>query len=193
MMDNFEKFIQDNREGFDTLEPSAMVWNKVEKNLHRKKTIAFRTIIYRAATVALIFLVSFLFSTYMIKNDFKLAGLFKKHQMVIPELQEAETYYASLLDNKLQEIKPFLNSEPELEDELLLELSELDSIYKNMKEDLKDNIANQEVIEAMIQNYRLRVSILEDILSEFKGTEDDINSKYPSKKKNDSIRNQLHI
>jgi hypothetical protein len=193
MMDNFEKFIQENRESFDALEPGANVWNKVEKNLKKKKSIPIRTIIYRAAAVALIFVVSYMFSTYMIKNDLKLTGIFKKQQVVIPELQEAEVYYAGLIDNKLEEIKPFLNADPNLEDELLLELSELDSIYKNMKEDLKDNIANQEVIEAMIQNYRLRVSILEDILSEFKETEDDFNDKFPTQKTNDSIRNELNI
>ena len=39
---------------------------------------------------------------------------------------------------------------------------ELDSVYISLKSDLKDNIANHEVIEAMIQNYRLRISILEE-------------------------------
>ena len=30
--------------------------------------------------------------------------------------------------------------------------------------DLKDNIANNEVVEAMIQNYILKIDILEDLL-----------------------------
>ena len=51
-----------------------------------------------------------------------------------------------------------------LEDELKIDLSELDSIYSNLKEDLKDNIANQDVLEAMIDNYRLRISILEELV-----------------------------
>ncbi|MGD2034222.1 MAG: hypothetical protein PVF73_04140, partial [Bacteroidales bacterium] len=51
-----------------------------------------------------------------------------------------------------------------LEEELQTDLSELDSIYEGLKDDLKDNIANHEVIEAMIQNYRLRIAILEDML-----------------------------
>ena len=37
-----------------------------------------------------------------------------------------------------------------------------------MKADLKDNVANQEVIEAIIENYRLRIAILEELLTELK-------------------------
>jgi hypothetical protein len=33
---------------------------------------------------------------------------------------------------------------------------------------LKENISNQEVIEALIQNYRLKLQVLEDILNKFK-------------------------
>ena len=44
------------------------------------------------------------------------------------------------------------------------DLSELDSIYHELQMDLRDNIANDEVVEAMIQNYILKIQILEDLL-----------------------------
>jgi 3-hydroxyacyl-CoA dehydrogenase len=47
-------------------------------------------------------------------------------------------------------------------------MSELDSLYSALKADLKDNVANQEVIEAIIENYRLRIAILEELLAELK-------------------------
>ena len=90
----------------------------------------------------------------------------------IPELREAEMYYSGMIHTKLEEVKPLLREYPSLEEELNSDLSELDSIYSGLKSDLKDNIANHEVIEAMIQNYRLRISILEDMLVFLEGKKD---------------------
>jgi hypothetical protein len=44
------------------------------------------------------------------------------------------------------------------------DLAGLDSALVQLKRDLKDNISNAEVIEAMIQNYRLKLAILEEVL-----------------------------
>jgi len=47
----------------------------------------------------------------------------------------------------------------------------MDSIYSSLRKDLKDNINNKEVVEAMIQNYRIRLDILENMLQQIKGNE----------------------
>jgi hypothetical protein len=64
-----------------------------------------------------------------------------------------------------------------LRKEINIELSELDKIYRELKEDLKDNADNEEVVAAMIQNYRLKLEILEEILQQLQpaneNTEDD--------------------
>jgi hypothetical protein len=41
--------------------------------------------------------------------------------------------------------------------------------------DLMDNIANEQIIEAMIQNYRIKLDILEGILSELKNENNQYN------------------
>ena len=45
---------------------------------------------------------------------------------------------------------------------------ELDSTYAQLKLDLKDNVANEQIIEAMIQNYRIKLQILEKMLDHLK-------------------------
>jgi hypothetical protein len=94
-----------------------------------------------------------------------MAGL-EENEMInnIPEIQEAEIYYTSLLNDKISQIKPLLEQNPELGESLQQDLSELDSIYGELQNDLRDNIANDEVVEAMIQNYILKLQILEDLL-----------------------------
>ncbi|HAM10742.1 MAG TPA: hypothetical protein DCP74_10825 [Bacteroidales bacterium] len=58
-----------------------------------------------------------------------------------------------------------LATNPELKKELNNDLLQIDSIYADLKKDLKDNIANQEVVEALIRNYTIKIKILEDLLA----------------------------
>ncbi len=62
------------------------------------------------------------------------------------------------------EADPLFTGNPELKQELTDDISHLDSIFYDIKKDLKDNASNQEVISALIQNYRIRIRILEDML-----------------------------
>ena len=50
-------------------------------------------------------------------------------------------------------------------------MEELDEVYDELKEDLKDNASNPEVIEAMILNYKVKLEILEDLLEQLKAKE----------------------
>ncbi len=172
MKDKLEDFIKQNREAFDVYEPNPELWKKIEKTVN-KKTIRLKTVLWRAAAVVIIFGASFVFHRYidMVQQEKNVAE-------EIPEVKEAEIYYSGLLSSKLEEIKPMLEEHPGLGQEIKSELSVLDSIYTDLKDDLKDNVANQEVIEAMIQNYRMRLSILEDILNELKKVDDEEKETY---------------
>jgi hypothetical protein len=66
----------------------------------------------------------------------------------------------------LNEVQSALNAYPELKKDMSRELNELDSVYQSLKNDLKDNISNAEIVEAMIQNYRLKLNLLEQIHAE---------------------------
>ncbi len=182
MKDRLEKFILENREEFDMHEPGQGIWEKIEKNIKPKKTVNWRMVIGRAAAVILIFAASYMVHDILEGSNREIAHSRKRKEkeLIIPELKEAEVYYSNLINEKLQEIKPMFSEDPTLEREIRYDLNQLDSIYEELRNDLRDNIANQEVIEAMIQNYRLRLSILEDVLSQLKPEEDDNNTKYNS-------------
>lgn len=162
MKDNLEQFISENREDFDLYEPDPQLWKKIEKTTSRK-TITLKKVVWRAAAVILIFGASMVFHRYI-----DMLNTLESANVEIPELQEAEIYYSSMVNSKLGELKPMLEDHPGLDEEVMTDLSELDKMYDELKNDLKDNVSNQEVIEAMVENYRLRLSILEDILNELK-------------------------
>ena len=167
MKDRLEQFISDNRDQFDLHEPDEKLWAGIESNIRKKRTvrIGWQGIAWRAAAVILIFGASFLIQEYLHQRRDIITAR-EANQMIrnIPELQEAEVYYTSLLNEKITQIEPLIAEHPELKESLEQDLSELDSIYAELQKDLRDNIANNEVVEAMIQNYILRIEILEDLL-----------------------------
>jgi hypothetical protein len=80
-------------------------------------------------------------------------------------------YYNTLIKSLYQEATPLLARHPEIEKEMITDITQLDSIRADIKEDLKDNISNQEVIEALIQNYRLKIRLLEEMMALLKENE----------------------
>ena len=167
MKDRLEQFISENRDQFDLYEPDEKLWTGIEANIQEKRTrrIGWKGIVWRAAAVILIFGTSFLVQEYLHQRKIMMAdqqggGIIQG----IPELQEAEIYYTGLLNDKISQIEPLLEEHPELGESLQQDLAELDSIYAELQKDLRDNIANDEVVEAMIQNYILKIQILEDLL-----------------------------
>ncbi|MBN1599431.1 MAG: hypothetical protein JW894_14145 [Bacteroidales bacterium] len=163
MKDKLEDFVRSHNTEFDLNEPDQDLWKGIEKRISKKKHLSWHYYMSRAAVVTVIFGASLLVQRIWIGREGKVAET-KEAEINIPELREAEMYYLGMINAKLEEVKPFLSKYPSLEEELNTDLSELDSICNGLKKDLKDNIANHEVIEAMIQNYRLRITMLEDML-----------------------------
>lgn len=164
--DRLEHFIAENRDQFDLYEPGERIWDGIESRVQKRQRYpGWKAIIWRAAAILVIFAASFLLQEYLHRNEMLTGRKDKKIQDVeIPELQEAEIYYTNLVDQKIEEIKPLLQNQPDLSNDLKNDLAELDSIYAELQKDLIDNIANDEVVEAMIQNYRLKLQILEELL-----------------------------
>jgi hypothetical protein len=170
MEDSLEKFILEHRSDFDIREPDPRLWGRIKAILGKKKAINWKLVLKRAAIVILIFSASYMTNEFIhsLQN-----GNSKEHSMIqvtreqkIPGLKETEAYYTSLVNRKMEEIKPIIANCPSIGQELKYDISELDSIYNELKNDLKDNMDNQEVIEAIIENYRLKIAILEDIIGE---------------------------
>jgi hypothetical protein len=165
MKDRLEEFVRSHQQEFDIHEPDPALWGRIEKLAAPKKVILWRYYLSRAAIIVFLIGASLIGQRVWMKNGQHLAKQDAEIELNIPELQEAEMYYTGMINAKMEEVKPLLLKNPSLQKELNTDLTELDSVYKSLKNDLKDDIANQEVIEAMIQNYRLRISILEDMLS----------------------------
>lgn len=178
MKDKLEKFIIEHREAFDKYEPDPKLWDQIQT----KKPFLFgkrwNGIMMKAAVVLFIFSISFLFSEYLHQHD--IAPFAKKERINttnIPELEEAEVYYTNLMKEKMERINVLLSENPDVKEEINNDLAELDHINHDLKNDLTDNIDNKQVIEALIQHYRLKLEILEEIVNELEETKKEVNNE----------------
>lgn len=169
MPNELENFVQQNRENFDTFEPSSNVWNNINKEIKKPKVISMKFVRYAAAVA--IFAFGFTFGNYN-KNSHNIeietpsknsAGQFQQTKLI-----ESEFYYNTKINNKLIELKPYFASDPKLKQDLEVDFNELDDFYLKLKADLNQNINNEHVIEAMIQSYQMKLEILESLLQQLK-------------------------
>ncbi len=162
-----EEFIKANRAEFDQKEPSPKVWENISKNSKKRRILRINTMIVRAAAV-LVFVI--LASVLLVKTNIFPTGEIAKNtnDPELNELMEAEAYYAQQVDGKLKEIRKCYYTNPELKNEVETDLNELQQMYNTLKLDLKENISNKTVIEAMIENNRIRLKLVDDVLEQVK-------------------------
>jgi hypothetical protein len=163
--DRLEEFIKNNREAFDELEPSPEVWAKIVSGTKKTKTIRLTGYIFKVAAV-LVFAI--IFSVLMMKNDGFRNGNNSAENIdpEMVELIEAEAYYAGQVNKKMEEIEKCYDTYPEIKDDVEADLNELQEMYNTLKTDLNENISKKEVIEAMIENNRHRLKMVDEVLEQ---------------------------
>lgn len=179
--DKLEKYILDHRQQFDDQEPDPGIWERVDTHKAPVIGINWKRIAWRAAAVAAIFVTSYFFHDLIdSRNDAGRKAIAENPgdaSPIVKELIEAEAYYTSQINMKKEEVFRLTATNPEVRHEINMEMVDLDRVYNELREDLKDNAANEEVVEAMIQNYRLKLDILEEMLMVLKQSDETQNEK----------------
>jgi hypothetical protein len=178
-MDKLEEHIRKNREDLDRRSPSSAIWKRIKRGLNKEKPSLTQWLSIAAMIIVILGTALVFFNQgnrWSDNNDenSKYNGLITTS----PQLKETEIYYNNLVNSLYREATPLLTGNPEIEKELSTDISQLDSICSEIKKDLKDNVSNQEVVEALIQNYRIKIRLLEDMLILLKK-----NEKNPGKNK----------
>lgn len=210
-MDKLEKFILENREGFDSFEPSPAVWEKLDARFERnsRRPVIIRRIAV-AASVALIAGISFIAGIYFAtpgKNNTilaaqereKLPALKLKENPkevirtdIVPEQHpdasvnpsmtgsanknekifygETDAYYRQTMLEQRRQIAILSGNNPGILRSVNEEFLSLDSTIKVLASDLGDNVNNVEVMEAIVQNYRMRIEMLNMMIQQLKET-----------------------
>jgi hypothetical protein len=171
-MDKLEEHIRKNREDLDRYSPSKGIWKRIKRGLKKKKSPLTKWLSVAAMVIVILgtALVLLRPGTGWSDNGSRTSRDIRQIQNN-PQLKETEIYYNNLINSLYREATPLMTGNPEIKKELNSDISQLDSICSEIKKDFKDNVSNQEVVEALIQNYRIKIRLLEDMLIILKGND----------------------
>ena len=166
-MEEIEKFILDNRKELDPYDPDPRIWERINNSLQHRKRVLYRWLSAAAVIITAIGSALLIYTHIDLKDPAYYSSREQKQ-----EIRETEIFYSNQLNSLYKEAEPLLTNQPEIRNELYNDMERIDSLCTEIKKDLKDNISNQEVIEALVQNYRIKIRILEDMLTILRENED---------------------
>jgi hypothetical protein len=156
---HLEDFIQQNREKFDTEIPNLKLWATIDKQVNVKsdRRIVQLTWLRRiAASVALLILGGGI--------GYYLNGKSTDNIVVnvSPDFQETEQYYTQKVQEKITKLVSY-NPDPSV----MNDLKQVDEIQAELKSELEHapSSTREEIIQKMIDNYRIKLGILERVLN----------------------------
>lgn len=169
-MNNIDEKIKKNIDSFNTAEPEEGHFErfaaKLERKGRRKKPFASYTFLLKAASIAVLVVLSFLWTYDNLINPAP-DGSGVTLSQVSDEYREVETYYKHQVNMKYGQIEDMdVFSDSTQKDILLKELSDMDSIYTNLQKELKASPKDTRIINAMIEHYRLKVDVMNQILQQ---------------------------
>lgn len=178
MKDKLKQRVGNDRQEWDHYDTNLEeLWGNIEAKLdaqEKKNSHGYGFWLKIAASVIIAFGIGWTVKSSLETSD-NPQGLYALKD-ISSELAETEYYYASMISEKLQLIH---TSNTGMDNLVIEDLTLLDSAYHELQQDLKDNADNEEVINAMIQNYRIKLQILEKVLQKI--------SKEESKEEFDEI------
>lgn len=172
--DRLERFVRDNREEFDDLNPSDSLWGKIADKLpetdpvfagsqlrkaSRRQKLFFD---WRIAAAVLVMIgVSYLFylnREYGLTRDPKVA-------MMAPGHAREFNQYTLAIDEKRNELISLTSQNPELYKEFATDLERLEKSYQSLRSELPQAPDKQALIKAMVENLQWQVELLNQQLS----------------------------
>ena len=172
MNNNLKKFIRDNRNEFDDKVPSAGVWENIEASLSpgKKKKKSIIRPLYKwtmAAAAVLIFSAGVYFVLFEKRSTGTPAALpgSVEPENTDPGITPQITQFVKMIDMKQAELKTLAAEQPELYRKFTTDLDQLDSSYNTLKTQLNAAPNREMLLEAMIQNLQLQLSVLNQQLN----------------------------
>jgi hypothetical protein len=172
--DKLEQFVKNHAEEFDSFDPPAMVWDSIEKELPVRMQTPVRKFwpyAWKAAAAILIFASAWLLNDYTDQIKTSERNSSNKATAASPELtelSEAEAYYTTQISSKQAELAQYAKRHPEIIEDLKKEFSEMDKTKAELKKDLVESNSDEKVIEAIILSYRVKLEILDQMLTELR-------------------------
>jgi len=172
MKNKLERFVQQNRDDFDSDLPERNIWKEIEQlpATPVKKIFGYFTRMQVAATVLVIVNVAVL--AFLFERKIPLADTVTVKAPAEQVMENKEPVYQAELDQiskvieaKLVGLKEIKRSNPVLYKKFTSALEQLNDSYRELEKDLNNNPNREQLLEAMIQNLSLQQELLNQQLS----------------------------
>lgn len=172
-MSQLENFIRDHRDEFDGEEPSPRVWKDLQIQMQSQpapkkggggKLITMNILKWSVAAAILVLagLGVFHLVNKPAQTETTGAPTAKEDllQKINPTYAKEVYHFTQLIELKQEELKQIEKDNPELYQQFLGDISQLDSSYNNLKKELPSNPNREQLLEAMIDNLKMQTELL---------------------------------
>lgn len=181
MMDNFEKHIQENKELFDDQKADKRkMWDAISIELDAVEIISVKVIplwrrpLFKIAASILVLLGLFTIVGPLVIN---LTNTGIETNYAAKEVLDIEMHYQNLVEYQVNLVKEHPSLSKQDKDEFLSFMQDLDDEYDLLKLEMKKNLDNERILEALIDNYKKRIEIIENLLKKINSSKK-INDDY---------------
>lgn len=157
-----KEFIQKHKDEFEGEKPSSDLWSKIEKELPEtqvRRMVPASRLWQMAAGLTAVFVLAFFALQY--DSTTNIAEVTPQSEDEITNVDQLEQFYAVQVQNKMEALSVY-----QVDEELLQEVQFLKEEFELLKEEAGLGVNQEDILDEMIDNYRLRVNILEDIMKE---------------------------
>lgn len=168
--DRIEDFIRQNRNALDTEIPSVNIWAEIEQGLEatppRKKGNTYKIFAKIAALVLLVLGIGIWIFNPLKQEENKITYINVSPKQEIldenPELAQLSSFYTQ----KINANKKRLATLNHHDTELFNDLKQMENMFDSLEIEWSKNShqSNSQLVNAMIDNYRMRSSLLENVV-----------------------------
>lgn len=163
-MSDLEKYMKDNRRAFDGDEPAEGHFERFERRLQKRENDHNKKVWFWRVAAAAIILLGVLGSLVLPRlnstADVQYGSLSLSE--VSGDMADIEAYYSSELAKGYENLET-LSQEDERVKTLFTELENLAREYSELEKQLYRSGTNDRVVLAMIENFRFRLEIIEEL------------------------------
>jgi hypothetical protein len=180
---NLERFVRDNREAFDHMEPAPKLWDKIGASVGEQKQPKDSRVVrmsrVRWAVAATLFLALAGTLGYMLflkdSGEVGSSQVAGRTEHVDPLVSQIDPQYAKLvsqftevIETKQTELRKIEKDDPALYQKFSGDIHKLDSAYHVLRGTLNANPNTEQLLQAMISNLQLQIDLLNQQLTVIK-------------------------
>ncbi|UII81176.1 hypothetical protein [Flagellimonas sp. CMM7] len=173
-MDNFEKHIKENREAFNVHKVDKnKLWEGIASQLEEDDKIKviplWKSRKLRVAASIILLMGLSLTTFLMVSNPVsQMDGGYANE-----ELLDIDMYYKNLVFQQVQLVKNHPTLAAEDKEEFLSFMDELDDEYEQLRLEMQNNLDNELVLEAIVNNYKKRIELIENLLKQINASKNE--------------------